>query len=366
MKNSAGEIYYGMHFYPGLAEYADASGAEPYRVYLNEDTIRKMGPTFAGKPIFVDHVDEVDQSLDNLRPNADGWVIESFYNAADGKHWAKFIVVSERARAAIKQGMRLSNAYLPTSFGEGGQWNGITYTKEITDGEYEHLAIVRHPRYDESVIMSPEQFKKYNASKAIELERVSNGLTEKEEKTKMGLKLFKRSKVENALDFEGTIVELPKSKKEMTLNELVEAMDKIENMQGYASPDHMVKVGKNEMSVNDLVKAHMGLNDELESMKKKNEEMDESEVSADETAVDSESDMQNEEEDPDKKMKKENEEKDEDKKDEEKKKNALADKKAADKVKADKLRNAQTDAFKAEPAPISLPEDKVALGRKLF
>lgn len=173
IKNSKGNVYYGMHFYPGLAEYREP-GEDPYRVYLNEDTLRKMDPTFAGRPIFVEHVDEVDQSLSELRKEADGWVIESFYNSSDGKHWVKFIVVSDRAERAIKNGFRLSNAYVPKSFGQGGIWNGIEYSKEITDGEFEHLAIVSNPRYDESEIKTPEQFKKYNEDNTVELRRIAN------------------------------------------------------------------------------------------------------------------------------------------------------------------------------------------------
>jgi hypothetical protein len=135
--NSKGQIFYGMHFYPGVAEYEDPEEG-PFRVFINENTIRNMGPSFAGRPIFVDHVDEVDDNLEELHGKEDGWVIESFFNAADGKTWAKFIVVSERGLTAIRRGYKLSNAYIPKSFSDGGLWNGVTYKKEVTAGEYEH------------------------------------------------------------------------------------------------------------------------------------------------------------------------------------------------------------------------------------
>src|SRR5690348_6764085 len=139
--NSKGQRFFGMHFYPGVAEYQEPD-KEPYRVFLNEETIRRMDPTFEGRPVYVMHVDGVEQSLDKLRGEVDGWVVRSFYNAADGKHWCEFIVVSEKGLRAIKQGMRLSNAYMPTKSAAGGLWNGVSYAKEIVDGEYEHLAIV--------------------------------------------------------------------------------------------------------------------------------------------------------------------------------------------------------------------------------
>ena len=52
------EIYYGLHMVEGTAEYSEA-GKEPYRIYIGETTIKNMNPTFQGKPVYVDHVDEV-------------------------------------------------------------------------------------------------------------------------------------------------------------------------------------------------------------------------------------------------------------------------------------------------------------------
>ena len=101
-KNSQGKVYYGMHFYPGVAQYDNAEGS--FRVFVNEDTIRKMNPSFAGRPVFVEHVDTVEENLNELRNDADGWVIESFFNQADGKTWVKFLMVSDRGITAIEQG----------------------------------------------------------------------------------------------------------------------------------------------------------------------------------------------------------------------------------------------------------------------
>ena len=247
------DVYYGLHMVEGTAEYSEP-GSEPYRIYIGEETIKNMNPTFAGKPVYVDHVDEVD--LANLQNEADGYVSDSFFNPVDGKNWVKFIVVSDRAKDAIRAGWKLSNAYVPKGFASGGENHGVSYTKEVTSGEYEHLAIVQHPRYEESVILTPEQFKAYNEEKKTELLRLANS---KEEKQEMKLNIFKRVKVENTKEFDlsGLMVELPKSKAEMLLTEVVEKYDAVHNMHGYANGDHMVKIGEDEMSVNDLVKKHM-------------------------------------------------------------------------------------------------------------
>ena len=154
-------IWYGRHMEPGVAEYAEP-GKTAYRILVNEAAIREMDPSFAGKPVYVKHVDEVN--LDKIQHEADGYVIESFYNAADSSHWVKFIVVSDKGREAIRAGWKLSNAYIPKSFGPGGISKGVELQKEVIAGEYEHLALVPDPRYETSIVLTPSQFKEYNES----------------------------------------------------------------------------------------------------------------------------------------------------------------------------------------------------------
>lgn len=263
------EVYYGLHMVEGVAEYRP-SGSAPYRICILENTIKNMDPTFQGRPVYVQHVDEVD--LENLQAEADGYVIKSFFNQADGKHWVEFLAVSDEAKEKIRQGWKLSNAYIPKDFSSGGLWHGVEYQKEVTKGEYEHLAIVPNPRYEESVILTPDQFKAYNVQKQDELRKLANS---KEEKP-MGLNFFKREKVTNA-DLDAMSVTLPKSKVEKTITQLVNEADehyekelaKDPEAPAMANGDHHVMVGEEKMSVNDLVKKHMDMANELEEMKKK-------------------------------------------------------------------------------------------------
>ncbi len=362
-----GQVFYGLHMVPGVAEYQEP-GKEAFRIFINEDAIREMGPTFAGRPIFVEHVDEVEENLTKLKTEADGWVVESFYNAADGKNWVKFIIVSELGLSAIRRGYRLSNAYIPKSFGPSGLWNGVSYQKEVTSGEYEHLAIVKNPRYEESVVMSPEEFKAYNDEKNVKLERLANS---KEERGETKMKFWKREAVKNAADLEGVMVELPKSKTEISLTKLINDHDAILNMHGYANGDHLVKVGdKDEMSVNDLVKKHMEMSNELEKLKsaagpeggepgKGDDDSDPAMVNDEESLKEDGSDVDGRggdknlnSEDEDEKKKKENEAKDE-----EKMKNA--------KAKAAALKNAHLK--EATPvARVELGMDQVARGKMRY
>ena len=249
--------YYGLHMAPGVAEYREPN-QEPYRIFIDETCIKNMDPTFAGKPLYVRHVDDVN--VDNLELEAAGYVFESFYNKIDGKHWVKFVVVSDAGHQAIRNGWTLSNAYILKTFGASGRWHGVDYAKEVLAAEYEHLALVPDPRYEESVILTPEEFKAYNLEKESELKKLANSKGD----SNMPFNFFKKSKVENSADLESTSVVLPKSKKEMTITQLVNEMDKIENMQGYANEEHMVKVGNEEMSVGHLVNKYMSMCQEME------------------------------------------------------------------------------------------------------
>lgn len=319
------KLYYGLHFSEGVAEYRER-GREPHRVLILENTAKQMDKTFPGRPVVVLHTDEdLEEMLPNIMEKADGFVVDSFFNQADGKHWTKFLAITDAAHEAIAKGWTLSNCYKIKSKGQGGMWHGVDYQNEVLEGAYEHLAIVPNPRY-ESKILSPEQFKTYNSQKEIELARLANSNNEGEGSMKFNI--FKKTKVENSADLENTVIELPKSKKQMTITELVNAMDTIENMAGYCNMDHMVKVGEEEMSVNELVKRHMA----NESEKQKDLDADEGAGAQndDEADEDAAEDLENEDDKRD---------------DKEKAKNAK-DKKAED----ERLKNEKEEVRKAKKA----------------
>lgn len=239
----------------GVAEYADP-GNDPYRILINEAAAKSMDKTFSGKPLYVLHVDKVD--LHNIQAQADGYVTRSFYNKADGAHWAEFILVSDAAHKAYRDGWKLSNAYHPTFRNSSqGVWQGVQYDKEVDAGVYEHLALVPNPRYSESIILTEEEFKKYNAVREAESsQRLANSLLK--EKVMAKFSLFKRRAVENTTDLnlEELMVVLPKCKRELSIANALDQLDAslMKNMDGYANDDHMVKVGDEEMSVAQLVK----------------------------------------------------------------------------------------------------------------
>jgi hypothetical protein len=255
------KVYYGLHMVEGVAEYKDeaTNNGQPYRIFVGESVIKNMDPTYAGKPLYVLHVDDVN--LDALQNEADGYVVESFFNKSDGKHWAKFIVVSDRGHEAIRSGWKLSNAYIPKQFSGGGKWHGVDYLKEVEAAEYEHLALVPNPRYEESIILTPEEFKTYNSDKELELKKLANSLTKG---AKAMFSFFKKTKVDNAADLEAMSVVLPKTGKEVSLSSIINAADEAEEKkekkeEQMADGEHHVLVGEGKMKVNELVKKYMDM-----------------------------------------------------------------------------------------------------------
>lgn len=351
------KVYYGLHFTEGVAEYRE-SGKEPFRIFIGENTIKNMAPTFEGRPVYVHHVDEVD--MENLQEEADGYVVESFFNKSDGKHWVKFIVVSDKGHAAIRNGWKLSNAYHIKSATVGGLWHGVDYDQEVVKGEYEHLAIVQNPRYAESVIFTPEEFKKYNSEKEVELYKLANS----QEDISM-FKFFKKSKIENEKEkeLESMSVLLPKSKVEMTLTQVINAADEAEvdkaKTDRMANGADLVQVGDEKIKVDDLVTKY------LQNKKSCNQDEEEKkENEDDEEKKENEDDEDKKENEDDDKDKKENqdEDKEEVEKKSNKKKNTLD--QETKKKNFEKLKNAP-DFFNNGPN-IDLAEDKIARGKARY
>lgn len=155
------ERYYARHIKEGLVHYSEKGGD---RIYLiTNSALMKMNDSFDGKPIYNGH-----DGTEVL-----GYVVKSFYNEIDGAWWAE-ILLNEEGQGLVNKGWAVSNAYTPTEYGAGGEYHDIRYVKEILNGEYEHLALTNAPRYEEAVIMNPDEYKRYNEGKKAELEKLKN------------------------------------------------------------------------------------------------------------------------------------------------------------------------------------------------
>lgn len=283
-----GKVYFGLHMVEGVAEYCEPNqnGGKPYRVLIDGDCLKDMDPGFAGRPIYVRHVNAADPT--KFDDQLAGHVIKSFYNPADGKHWVQFIITEDIGHDKIKAHWKLSNAYQPLEMGPGGRWHNVEYLKKVVRASYDHLALVPDPRYEESIILTPEEFRSYNSEKESELLLLANS---KETSAMPKFNFFKKAPVEAAAALELETMALTlKNGKEMTIPQIVNALEDMqmekENAAAAASQpqmangDHKVKVGESEMTVNELIQKYQ------EAMAPKQPSADEMKANAEKEAAD--------------------------------------------------------------------------------
>lgn len=159
--------YYARHIKEGLVHYLEDGNDILY--LIKNDALIKMNASFEGKPIYINHV----ENNDNMERDSVGYVVKSFYNKIDGSWWAE-LIINKAGQEYVDKGWAVSNAYTPTEYGAGGEYHDIPYKKEVLNGKYEHLALTSAPRYEEAVIMTPEEYKEYNEGKKTELEKLNN------------------------------------------------------------------------------------------------------------------------------------------------------------------------------------------------
>lgn len=247
--------FYCRHIQPGLCGYGDEN------VLVDTDAVKRMLLNNAvGKPVYILHSDASHEDrLRNLKEESAGYITGSFYNEADGWGWFKFLAVDDSAHSAIANGWKVSNAYVPTEWGIGGTKNNVRFDREVLNGYFTHLAIVPDPRYEDACIMTPEEFRAYQANKKQELVQLQNAKTDSAKGNQMLPKFsfFKNERKEvSSIDAE-TIVEYDAGKV-ATVGEMINALKEKKN----SSDDEAAKKKADE-------------EDEKKAAEKKNAEEDE-------------------------------------------------------------------------------------------
>lgn len=116
---------------------------------LKKETIDKFIDTFIGKPVIIDHKDDI--ALEDRK----GGIEKIWFNPEDGWYWCSGTLTDKQAIELVEKGYNVSCQYAITDFSinaEGKLHNGNPYDKEILDGNFEHLAIVENPRYEDAFI----------------------------------------------------------------------------------------------------------------------------------------------------------------------------------------------------------------------
>ncbi len=130
---------------PGIVSYRDMPGGGIE--LLRKETIDRGLASALGNPLTINHV---MVTAENRLEHENGIVETVEYDGTDGWFYCCGTVDTDSARARINEGWKPSCAYRVKSFGPGGVYHGIKYDREITEIEFNHLAIVERPRYEEA------------------------------------------------------------------------------------------------------------------------------------------------------------------------------------------------------------------------
>lgn len=267
LKNSISQypkVFFARHIGEGVVSYKNTDGGEDI-FFIGNDTLKKMNASFTGKPIYIQHQ---EVPLSQMKERAVGYVVESFYLPEDGKQWLKMLITDDEAFEAIQNGWKVSNAYNVKDLGAGGVWHNIPYKREILDGEYEHLALVADPRYEEAVIMTPEDFKSYKEAKKKELDAMSldnskkaviKKSVENNKERKTMFQFFTKKKVENmdGVALQDVEVQLENGSS-MKIGDIVKSVEENLKKQATETPieEKTVMVNGKEVTISALIKMY--------------------------------------------------------------------------------------------------------------
>lgn len=243
----------------GIISYRDQGGGIEL---LRKETIDKCIGTAVGNPLTLGHV-WVNSA--NRMEVENGIIHEAYFDPVDGWYHVKGVVDTEPAKAQMKI-KRPSCGYRVTSFGPGGVYHGIKYDAEITGIEFNHLAIVEKPRYEEAT---------------FRLNSVSNP-------TNMNVFKFLKKLVTRENGADGTPVETVKTEsaelggdttveiegKEVRLNDLAKAWmeQTAAAVTKKASLDDVIEIDGTDVKLNELVDTYRKARCNAAEKAKKDEE----------------------------------------------------------------------------------------------
>jgi hypothetical protein len=227
-------------------------------IMVSAETLKLLAPTMQGVPVVLDHPAEkiTDENIAALP--VVGRVADMHYNEDDQNWYAHFVVDDDQAVKLLQDGWGVSTAWIPTKWGQGGTFNNIPFDRELLEGRYEHLAIVKNPRYEMAsnpIFMNSDDqaLQKPDSKDIIKTDKSFGSVS-------MLGKLFRKksSKEEimiNAAENEEIMVEI--NGKEMSLKDAIELAAKAETpAERIVNGDDMVDVDGEKVSINDLVEAY--------------------------------------------------------------------------------------------------------------
>lgn len=129
----------------GLVAYPDET------ILVTQNALEEMAQSAHGIPVTIEHPGKpIDsQSLPEIK--VVGRVSKFDYSKDEDLWYAEFVVDDDEAVRLLQSGYGVSTAWYGHDYTGGGTLNNVPYARELTSARYEHLAIVKNPRYEMAV-----------------------------------------------------------------------------------------------------------------------------------------------------------------------------------------------------------------------
>jgi hypothetical protein len=126
----------------GLVSYPDET------ILVTQNSLDELAKTAYGIPVVIEHpgIPIDGQSIKDIK--VVGRVATFDYEPEADLWWAEFVVDDDEAVQLLKSGYGVSTAWYGNDYKSGGTYNNVPYDRELLTARYEHLAIVKNPRYE--------------------------------------------------------------------------------------------------------------------------------------------------------------------------------------------------------------------------
>jgi len=251
----------------GLVKYPDET------VLVSQKALEQLSETAYGIPVTIDHPHRKIDSESLPEIQVVGRVSKMFFKPEDDLWYAEFVVDKEDGVKLLQDGWGVSTAWYGHEYTQGGSYNALEYDRELVSGRYEHLAIVKNPRYE---MATDPIFLNSKTSKPCTSIPKGNSITLKSISNPGGVKMFAkiwrttREEVK-ANENEELVLELEHG--QVPLSKILEELkeykpEKKEASMRALNDDEEVEVNGNMMKVSELKKHYQ---EYMESKKNKDE-----------------------------------------------------------------------------------------------
>lgn len=238
------------------------------KILVTKEALERLAPTMQGVPVVIEHPEEkiTDQTIAQLP--VVGRVADMHYDQEQEIWYAHFVVDNAEAVELLQSGYGVSTAWIADKYAAGGTFNNVPYDKELIEGRYEHLAIVKFPRYE--MAFNPV-FQNSKDGQNNDKEVIINNVIQKRSVSMLGKIWKKVTQREEVMVNSGEEYVVEIDGKETPLAEVVESIktNEVDFKEKKINGDEEIDVDDEKMTVNQLVEAYKNLK---KSSMKKNEE----------------------------------------------------------------------------------------------